>query len=74
MKHQISSIIVTPQIIGRLFHQSQLMSPTHEQVTLMGVSSLLGTKCGVGKNSMRLGLGGNLESGDPGSSGSHLLV
>lgn len=46
MKHQISFIIVTPpKIIGRMFCQSQLMSPTGEQVTLMVISSLPGTKC-----------------------------
>ena len=48
MKHQISSIIVTPpKIIGHMLCQSQLMSPTGEQVTLMVISSLPGTKCRV---------------------------
>lgn len=50
MKHQISSIIVTPpKIIGRMFCQSQLMSPIGEQMTLMVISSLPGTKCSVAK-------------------------
>lgn len=50
MKHQISSIIVTPpKIIGRMFCQSQLMSPVGERMTLMVISSLPGTKCSVAK-------------------------
>lgn len=40
MKHQISSIIVTPpKIVGCVFCQSQLMSPAGEQVTLMVIPS-----------------------------------
>lgn len=48
MKHQISSIIVTPpKIIGRMLCQSQLMSPIGKQVTLIVIFSLPGTKCRV---------------------------
>lgn len=74
MKHQISSIIVTPpKIIGRMFCQSQLMSPVGERMTLMVISSLPGTKCSVAKTKADRGREAALGVGRRAAPGARLL-